>query len=145
MAMPPDLICLAILIVVIVLICASLFRSRISGDQTPRQDFGRRRSEIAPAVKAKPEDLALKGGQLLVSGQPVATLADTSLVAGCAFTVGPKPQPCIKVQWLTPAVRVTVGGQPALLQTSPGLCQSAEQIPQGPPTVVAGQVRVQGS
>jgi len=39
---------------------------------------------------------------------------------------------------------VLVGGQPALLQTSPGLCQSAEQIPAGPPTVIAGQVRVKG-
>jgi hypothetical protein len=83
--------------------------------------------------------------RVLVSGQPVATFADTTLVAGCAFTVpGPKPQPCIKVQWLVPAARVMVNGQPALLQTSPGLCQSAEQIPQGPPTVIAGQVRVRG-
>ena len=30
-------------------------------------------------------------------------------------------------------MRVTVGGQPAILQTSTGLCLSAEQIPQGPP------------
>jgi uncharacterized Zn-binding protein involved in type VI secretion len=84
--------------------------------------------------------------RVLVSGQPVATLADTTLVAGCAFTVpGPKPQPCVKVQWIAGAVRVLVGGQPALLQTSPGLCLSAEQIPQGPPTVVAGQIRVKGT
>jgi hypothetical protein len=83
--------------------------------------------------------------RVLVSGQPVATLADTSLVAGCVFTVGPKPQPCIKVLWLGPAARVMVGGQPALLQISPGLCQSVEQIPQGPPTVIAGQLRVQGA
>jgi hypothetical protein len=84
--------------------------------------------------------------RVLVSGQPVATLADTTLVAGCAFTVPPgKPQPCIKVQWIAGAVRVMVGGQPALLQTSPGLCQSAEQIPAGPPTVIAGQVRVKGT
>jgi uncharacterized Zn-binding protein involved in type VI secretion len=84
--------------------------------------------------------------RVLVSGQPVATLADTTLVAGCAFTVPPaKPQPCIKVQWIAGAVRVMVGGQPALLQTSPGLCQSAEQIPQGPPTVIAGQIRVKGT
>jgi uncharacterized Zn-binding protein involved in type VI secretion len=82
--------------------------------------------------------------RVLVSGQPVATLADTTLVAGCAFTVGPKPQPCIKVQWIAGAVRVLIGGQPALLQTSLGLCLSAEQIPAGPPTVVAGQVRVKG-
>jgi len=78
--------------------------------------------------------------RVLVSGQAVATLADTTLVAGCAFTV-----PCVKVQWIAGAVRVTVGGQPALLQTSPGLCQSAEQIPQGPPTVIAGQIRVKGT
>jgi cytochrome c oxidase subunit 2 len=41
------LICLAILIVVVALICASLFRSRASGDHTPQRDFGRRRSEMA--------------------------------------------------------------------------------------------------
>jgi uncharacterized Zn-binding protein involved in type VI secretion len=84
--------------------------------------------------------------RVLVGGQPVATLADTYLVAGCAFTVpGPKPQPCVKVQWLAPAVRVLVGGQPAILQTSAGLCQSAEQIPQGPPSVIVTQVRVRGT
>ncbi len=82
--------------------------------------------------------------RVLVSGQPVATFADTTLVAGCAFIAGTKPQPCIKVQWLVPAARVMVGGQPALLQTSQGLCQSAEQIPQGPPTVIAGQMRARG-
>ena len=83
--------------------------------------------------------------RVLVSNQPVATFADTTLVAGCAFNVSGKPQPCIKVQWLVPAARVMVNHQPALLQTSAGLCQSAEQIPQGPPNVVAGQVRVKGT
>lgn len=80
--------------------------------------------------------------RVLVSGQPVATLGDLFLVGGCAFTVGPKPQPCLKVQWLVPATRVLVNGQPAILQTSVGLCQSAEQIPQGPPSVIATQPRV---
>jgi hypothetical protein len=80
-----------------------------------------------------------------VSGQPVAVLNDTTMIAGCAFTVGTKPQPCIKVLWLVPAARVKVNGQPALLSTSSGLCQSAEQIPQGPPQVVATQMRVRGS
>jgi uncharacterized Zn-binding protein involved in type VI secretion len=83
--------------------------------------------------------------RVLVSGQPVATMADTFLVAGCAFTVGPKPQPCLKVQWLVPATRVMVNGQPAILQTSSGLCQSAEQILQGPPTVITTQPRVMGT
>jgi hypothetical protein len=78
-----------------------------------------------------------------VSGMPVATLADAYLVAGCAFTVPPgKPQPCVQVRWLVPAARVMVGGQPVIVQTSVGLCLSADQIPGGPPTVVSTQPRV---
>jgi hypothetical protein len=84
--------------------------------------------------------------RVLVSGMPVATLGDVYVVAGCAFTVPPgKPQPCIKVQWLVPAARILINGQPAILQSSVGLCQSPEQIPQGPPTIVAPQVRVVGT
>jgi len=83
--------------------------------------------------------------RVLVSGQPVATLADSFLIAGCAFTLpSGKPQPCIKVQWLIPASRVFVSGQPVILQTSSGLCQSPEQIPQGPPNVITTQTRVSG-
>ncbi|MUL34949.1 hypothetical protein [Gloeocapsopsis dulcis] len=83
--------------------------------------------------------------RVLVSGQPVATLADTYLIAGCPFTIpGPKPQPCVKAQWLVPAMRVFINGQPAILQTSTGICQSLEQIPQGPPTIVGSQPRVSG-
>lgn len=84
--------------------------------------------------------------RVMVNGMPVATLGDTYLIAGCPFTVPPgKPQPCIKVQWLVPATRVFVNGQPVIVQTSTGLCQSAEQIPQGPPTIVATQPRVIGT
>ncbi|HIK04444.1 MAG TPA: hypothetical protein IGS40_06970 [Trichormus sp. M33_DOE_039] len=80
-----------------------------------------------------------------VSGQPVATLTDTYLIAGCAFTVPvAKPQPCVTVQWLVPASRVRVSGQAVILQTSTAICQSAEQIPQGPPNIVATQTRVRG-
>ena len=80
--------------------------------------------------------------RVLVSGQPVATMTDSYVVAGCPFQVGTKPQPCVTVQWLVPAARVTVNGQPVITQTSTGLCFSVEQIPQGPPTVVATQPRV---
>ena len=83
--------------------------------------------------------------RVLAGGQQVATFTDTYLVAGCAFTVGTKPQPCIKIQWLVPAARVFVGGQPVVLQTSSGLCQSVEQIPQGAPIVITTQVKAQGS
>lgn len=83
--------------------------------------------------------------RVLVSGMPVATIADQTLVAGCAFTIGPKPSPCVRVQWLVPAVRVFVMGQPVLLQTSTGLCLSPEQAPQGPPVVAVNQPRVLGT
>lgn len=81
--------------------------------------------------------------RVLVGGMPVATLADQFLIAGCAFTVPPgKPQPCLRVQWLAPATRVLVNGQPPILQTSAGLCLSPEQAPQGPPTFIVTQIRV---
>ncbi|MBD2080947.1 hypothetical protein [Leptolyngbya sp. FACHB-17] len=79
-----------------------------------------------------------------VSSQPVATLKDQYLVAGCVFTVGPKPQPCVKVQWLVPATRVKVNGSPVILQNSVGLCKSVEEIPQGPPNIKVTQQRVKG-
>jgi hypothetical protein len=83
--------------------------------------------------------------RVLVNGQPVVTTADQFLVAGCVFMVGTKPQPCVRVQWLVPAVRVFVNGAPAILQTSTGLCLSADQIPAGPPNVVVVQPRVIGT
>lgn len=94
---------------------------------------------------AAPVTITSTNTRVLVSGMPVATLADMFLVVGCPFTVpGPKPQPCVKVQWIAPATRVLVNGQPVILQVSAGLCQSAEQIPQGPPVVAATQMRVIG-
>jgi uncharacterized Zn-binding protein involved in type VI secretion len=81
--------------------------------------------------------------RVLVSGMPVATMGDQYLVAGCAFTI-PPPQPCLRVQWLVPAMRVLVNGQPAILQSSVGLCLGPTQAPQGPPTIIATQPRVVG-
>jgi hypothetical protein len=72
---------------------------------------------------------------------PVATLADQFLVAGCVFTL-PPPQPCLQVQWLTPATRVLVNGVPPITQGSTGLAISATGVPQGPPVVVSTQTRV---
>jgi hypothetical protein len=83
--------------------------------------------------------------RVTVGGQPVATMGDTYMVAGCVFTIPPaKPSPCLKVQWLVPAMRVTAGGQPVILSSSSGLCQSPEQAPQGPPSVVVTQMRATG-
>jgi hypothetical protein len=91
---------------------------------------------------------ATTNSRVLVGGQPAVTVADQFFVGGCPFQVpigtGTKPQPCVLGRWLVPATRILVNGQPAILQTSTGMCQSAEQIPQGPPTVVMTQTRVGG-
>jgi hypothetical protein len=74
--------------------------------------------------------------RVLVSGQPVATIAAPYAVAGCTFS-GP-PGPCVTGQWIVGAVRVLAMGQPLALQSSIGVC-----APNGAPLVaVAAQPRV---
>lgn len=100
-----------------------------------------------------PATIAPSQPRVLVSGQAVATMASVISVAGCPFQVptpaGPKPQPCVLVKWMMPSTRVKLSGQPAALiptpGAGPGVCQSIEQIPAGPPTVVTVQTRVIGT
>ena len=42
----------------------------------------------------------------------------------------------------SPAARVLANGMPVLVQTSTGLCMSADAIPNGPPLIIATQPRV---
>ena len=79
-----------------------------------------------------------------VGGQAVAVVTDPNQVTACSFNVSGVPQPCVRVQWLAPAQRVRVLGQPAVLHTSAGQCFSANQFPQGPPAIVSTQTRVRG-
>lgn len=79
--------------------------------------------------------------RVLVSGMPMAVLTDQGLVVGCAF-VPVKPQPCVTTRWMVAATRVTSMGQPVLINPTVALCQSAEQIPGGPPIIAASQTRV---
>ena len=92
-----------------------------------------------------PVSIITSDNRVQLVGGPAATLSDTYTVTGCAFTAGPKPQPCTRVQWVEPARRVLIGGQPVILHNSTGVCLSAELIPQGQPTVVATQVRVKAT
>jgi len=107
----------------------------------------------AQCTHAAPATIAPSQPRVLVSGQPVATMSSVISVAGCPFQIpigtGTKPQPCVTVRWTMPSTRFLVNGEPAALMPSPGsgpgICQSAEQIPQGPPIVSAVQARVIGS
>ena len=85
--------------------------------------------------------------RVLVSAQPAATMTSQITVAGCPFTIpGPKPQPCVLVKWSMPSARVKVMGQPLMVVPGPGpgpaVCQSPDQIPNGPPIIGLVQSRV---
>ena len=88
-------------------------------------------------------DAAARAGQR----QPVATIdRPVSSSRGCPFhgAAGAKPQPCVQRQVDDAARRAcSSNGQPAMLLPAPGpapgICQSADQIPQGPPIVGAVQ------
>jgi hypothetical protein len=60
--------------------------------------------------------------RVLVSGQPVATIAAPYAVAGCAFVPPGGNGPCVTGQWLVGALRVLAMGQPLALQTGSSIC-----------------------
>jgi len=75
--------------------------------------------------------------RVLVSGQPVVTLASPYAVTGCALTGTPNP-PCVTGQWVAGAVRVLAGGVPLAVQSGQSTC-----IPTGTPMLpLAAQPRV---
>lgn len=108
-----------------------------------------------PSLTAAATLMCPHGGQVVIipsspramaGGAPIATTADTFVIAGCPFTLpGPTPSPCIQVQWIVPDLRVKAGGSQALDAGSVGLCMAATGAPQGPVSVVATQPRVKGS
>ena len=60
--------------------------------------------------------------RVMVSGQPVATIAAPYTIAACPFNVLGSPVPCVTGQWITGAVRVTAMGQPLAIQTGSSVC-----------------------
>jgi hypothetical protein len=77
--------------------------------------------------------------RVLVSGQPVVTLASPYIVAGCPFPPN-AGGPCLTAQYVMGATRVLVMGQPVLLLDSQAIC-----APTGTPLVpVMAQPRVIG-
>jgi uncharacterized Zn-binding protein involved in type VI secretion len=76
--------------------------------------------------------------RVMVSGQPVATIAAPYAVAGCAFVPPGGNGPCVTGQWIVGATRVLVLGQPVALMTGSSVC-----APTGTPLMpVSAQTRV---
>ena len=61
--------------------------------------------------------------RVLVSSQPVTTLASPYVVAGCTLPPPPGANgPCVTAQFVTAATRVLALGQPVLLLDSQSIC-----------------------
>ncbi|MBA2701202.1 MAG: hypothetical protein H0U58_05795 [Chloroflexi bacterium] len=75
--------------------------------------------------------------RVLLSGQPVVTIASPYAVTGCALS-GTTTPPCVTGQWLVGAVRVLAGGAPVALMTGTSTC-----VPTGTPMLpMSAQPRV---
>jgi hypothetical protein len=75
--------------------------------------------------------------RVLVSGQPVVTIASPYAVTGCALSTTGTP-PCVTGQWVSGAVRVLAGGQPLATMAGGSTC-----IPTGTPMLpISAQPRV---
>jgi hypothetical protein len=77
-------------------------------------------------------------------GAPLLTASDTFVIAGCTFTLGVVPHPCVSVQWVQPAGRSTSGSNPTLTMASVGLCVAADQAVQGTVLIATTQQNAAG-
>lgn len=76
-----------------------------------------------------------------VNNQPTVVMNTAYTVAGCPFTVGGSPSPCVSAQWVVVSTRITSSGQPLVLMDSQAIC-----TPNGTPLLpVQVQNRVIGS
>ena len=78
------------------------------------------------------------------AGSPIVRANDTFTVAGCPFTLGISPHPCVLVQWIQPAAQNQCGGDFVLTEQSVGMCLAADQAPQGTVQVVVAQPKAGG-
>jgi len=77
-------------------------------------------------------------------GSSMILVTDTMIIAGCSFTITSKPSPCMSIKWKNESRKVKVNGTPVLLETSIGLCNSAENAPQGTAVITGVQTKVKG-
>lgn len=76
--------------------------------------------------------LTTSNTKMMVDNAPALLESDIHSVAGCPFTLpGPKPSPCIKIEWMLGAAMCQSGGTKVLVMSSIGKCSSAEGAVQG--------------
>ena len=81
------------------------------------------------------------GQSAAVAGAAICTESDQVTIAGCPFTIGPNPSPCLTVQWQSSSLSTKLGGVAALTVGSVGLCLNPASAPQGPVLLAPAQVQ----
>lgn len=94
---------------------------------------------------AIPAQMIASATKVLVDAAPPLLMGDKGMVSGCPFMVGNKPQPCVTALLTGVATKVMVEGKFVLLMNPSDICQSAEQIPQGPVVWTTVQTKVLAS
>lgn len=78
-------------------------------------------------------------------GDPVVRSTDMSTIAGCPYTLGTTPHPCVRVQWDVHAEHHTAQGDPSLTLESVGFCLAADGGAQGTVVISSTQSRAAGT
>ena len=88
--------------------------------------------------------LTTSNTKMKVDSSPALLESDVHSVAGCSFTLpGPKPSPCIRIEWTAGATMCKNDGTKVLIQSSVGKCISAEGATQGLAIVAQTQMKAQ--
>ena len=81
-----------------------------------------------------------------IQSAPALLETDVHTVTGCTFTLpGPKPSPCVRIEWTAGAVLNKNDGTKLLIQTSVGKCMSAEGAMQGIANIAQTQMKARGT
>ena len=89
--------------------------------------------------------LATSNARVKADGQFVMRATDQFTIAGCSYTLGPTPHPCVRVQWDVKAMRHESAGEPSLTSESVGLCLAADGAAQGMVEISSTQQRGAGT
>jgi hypothetical protein len=89
--------------------------------------------------------LSTSNTRVKADGNPVVRSTDTSTIAGCSFTLGTTPHPCVRVQWDVHCERHTSQSDPSLHLDSVGFCLAADGGTQGTVVISSAQSRGAGT
>lgn len=85
--------------------------------------------------------LTTSNTKLTVDGAPALLESDIHTVAGCAFTVGSKYSPCVRIEWSNGAAKMKNNETKVLVRSSIGKCYSPENAPQGIAVIATTQMK----